>query len=96
MTIEFSQVIIAFRRNSKDGGKDVEESVCDSLSEVDELLEFVVLALDYVVVDGTRVLAGALNVSTTDPVLLIVIRISLLIYDRSSQSLVSVRDEAIG
>jgi hypothetical protein len=95
MTVEFCQVIVAPRRNCEDGRKDLQESVCNRLSEFDELLELGVLAIDHVVVDGTRVLAGALNISTTDPVLLIVIRSSLLVYDGGSQSLVSVKENGL-
>lgn len=92
MTILLRQVIFALWRNCEDGGEDLQESVCDGLAKIDELFELSVLALDHIVVDGTRVLADALNVSTADPVLLIVIRSSVFVYDRGPQSLVPVVD----
>lgn len=84
MAVQLCQVILALGWNCEDGGEDLQESVCDSLAKIDELLELGVLAVDDIVVDSTRVSAGTLNVSTADPVLLVVVRSSVFVYDRGS------------
>lgn len=90
VTVQFWQEFRALWTKSKNRSENCKEFVSNSLAKVNELLKLRLLFVDHLVVQRGRV-AITLDVSTADPVLFIVVTGSLFIYNRSSQSLVSVR-----